>query len=294
MTDVRDPGVDDFRGQSLFWPPLPRLAGEGGGEGEEAHSEARLVLAGQNPLSPETGEKGQNRRFPVRKTSYSALLLLTAFAAGCQQKMADQPSYRRQKPSAFFADGSSSRPLPEGVVAREFIRSDDALMSGLNPQVRANGPHPAGAEIPASAAADDPAKFADAAPFALTDADLKRGQRQFTIYCTVCHGPLGNGAGKIVERGYVHPPDYAKDPSRAFARYGKPVMLRDAPIGYIYEVITKGYGAMPRYGPMIEPADRWRVAAYVQALQLSRHAELAKLPSDERQAAQAELEKGTP
>ncbi len=217
------------------------------------------------------------------------LILAVLLAAGCQQKMADQPSYRREKPSALFADGSSSRPQPPGTVARGTLRDDDALLSGLTPAARAKGTHPAGAEKPASDAPTDPAKFATAAPFALTRGDLERGQQQFTIFCAVCHGPLGNGKGKVVERGYLPPPDYATDPSRGFALYGKAVLLRDVPIGYFYEVITKGYGGMPSYRHQIDAKDRWRIAAYVRALQLSRHAEVAKLPAAERAAAEKEL-----
>jgi mono/diheme cytochrome c family protein len=212
--------------------------------------------------------------------------LLAALAAGCQQKMAEQPNYRPYQPSAFFADGMSARQLPEGVVAREWPRSDDPLMTGLKPEFR-GAPAPAGEKATATppGAPSDPAKFVDTFPFELTRADLDRGQERYTIFCAVCHDPVGTGGGKIPERGYVKPPNFHTDASRGFALYRKAVLLRDAPVGYLFEVVSRGYGAMPRYGPQLPPRDRWRVVAYVRALQLSRHADLGKLPPAARKAA---------
>jgi mono/diheme cytochrome c family protein len=217
-------------------------------------------------------------------------LLLAAIAAGCQQKMADQPSYRPYQPSAFFPDGASARPLPAGVVAREWLRSDDPLVTGL--KGGRGSPAPAGEKggtKPPPGAPSDPAKFADGFPFELTRADLDRGQERYTIFCAVCHDPVGTGGGKIPERGYVKPPNFHADNSRGFALYRKDVPLRDAPIGYLFEVVSRGYGAMPRYAPQIDAKDRWRVVAYVRALQVSQHAELSKLPPGARKAAEQSL-----
>ena len=221
-------------------------------------------------------------------------ILVAVLAAGCQQKMADQPAYRPLEPSTFFADGQSARPLPRGVVAREWAASTDPTTSGLKPEFRRGPASPAGdpaanPNTPPPGAPSDPSKFADEFPFELTRADLDRGQERYTIFCAICHGPLGDGTGKIPERGYVRPPNYYTDPSRGFARYDKAVLLRDVPVGYLFEVITRGYGAMPRYGPQIAAADRWRIAAYVRALQLSRHASLADLPASEQAAARKAL-----
>ena len=138
--------------------------------------------------------------------------------------------------------------------------------------------------------------FVTAFPFQVTEADLKRGQERYQVFCVPCHGPLGNGRGKIVERGFLEPtsfhltavnPDEAglrdrqrgENPaaiplgySRGFAFYGLRVPMRDVPVGYIFEVITKGYGGMPDYASQIPPADRWRIAGYIRALQLSQGA----------------------
>jgi mono/diheme cytochrome c family protein len=149
--------------------------------------------------------------------------------------------------------------------------------------------------------------FVSAFPFQVTEADLKRGQERFQIYCVPCHGPLGNGRGKIVERGFLEPTSFHTAPvsadeaalrerqfrdnpaaiplgvSRGFAFYGLKVPLRDVPVGYIFEVITRGYGAMPDHAAQIPPADRWRIVAYVRVLELSLHADAKTLPDDVRQ-----------
>jgi mono/diheme cytochrome c family protein len=220
-------------------------------------------------------------------------LCILAPLAGCQQKMADQPSYRPLQPSAYFSNGKSAQPLPEGTVAREWMRGDNSLMSGLKAEFRKRPPASAGqkatAALPPPDAPSSPDRFVGAFPFPLTRDDLNRGQERFAIYCAVCHDPVGTGQGRIVERGYIKPPNYHSDNSRGFGRYGIQIPLRDVPVGYVFEVITRGYGAMPRYGPQIEPRDRWRIAGYVRALQLSQHADLGKLPAAMRKRAEQSL-----
>jgi mono/diheme cytochrome c family protein len=140
-----------------------------------------------------------------------------------------------------------------------------------------------------------PAIYVQDYPFTITEPDLKKGQERFTIYCAVCHGPLGNGLGKIWERGYLTPTSfhttevseqekelYRKDPnrpidlplgySRGYSLWGIKIPLREVPVGYIFEVISKGFAGMPSYSAQIPPADRWRIIAYVRALQLSQYA----------------------
>jgi len=221
------------------------------------------------------------------------LLCVLVSLAGCQQKMADQPSYRPLQPSAFFSNGKSAQPLPNGAVAREWVLTDSPLLSGLKAEFRKQPPAPADAKAAKAAPPPDspssPDRFVAAFPFQPTRDDLNRGQERFTIYCAVCHDPVGTGRGKIVERGYIKPPNYHSDNSRGFGRYGIQIPLRDVPVGYLFEVITRGYGAMPRYGPQIEPRDRWRIVAYVRALQLSQHADLGKLPDAMRKQAERAL-----
>jgi len=125
-------------------------------------------------------------------------------------------------------------------------------------------------------------EYSSALPFPLTEEVLYRGQERFEIFCAVCHGAHGHGNGKIVQRGYTRPPSYVTDLSRGFEHRGIRIRLRDVPIGYFFEVISKGYGAMPDYESQVPPQDRWAIAAYVRALQISQHLPLGDLPEDER------------
>jgi mono/diheme cytochrome c family protein len=109
-----------------------------------------------------------------------------------------------------------------------------------------------------------------AAPPSVTLALLERGQERFRIYCTPCHSELGDGHGMIVQRGFPTPPSYHID------------RLRAAPVEHFYDVIAHGYGAMYSYANRVQPADRWAIAAYIRALQLSQHAALADVPADQR------------
>jgi mono/diheme cytochrome c family protein len=149
--------------------------------------------------------------------------------------MHNQPKYRPLRPSTLFADGSSARPLVEGTVARGTLNADEALFTG---KVRGTPVH----EM----------------PFQISDADLNRGQERYNIYCTPCHDPGGNGRGMVVQRGYRQPPSLHVE------------RLKTADPGYIFDVITNGFGAMPDYKAQIDARDRWRIIAYIRALQLSQ------------------------
>jgi mono/diheme cytochrome c family protein len=177
-----------------------------------------------------------------------AFCLVAAAASGCRQDMHNQPKAIPLRESMFFKDTSSARPLVEDTVARGTLQDDAAFFTGKNGT----------AEV-------------DALPFPLTADVLDRGEQRFNIYCTPCHGMSGQGDGMIVRRGYRQPPSYHID------------RLRQAPIGHFYDVMTNGFGAMPDYRGQIAPRDRWAIAAYVRALQLSQHAPAAEFPPEERQ-----------
>jgi len=243
------------------------------------------------------------------------LFLLAAVvlpSTGCRQKMSDQPYYRPLEASDMFADGRASRPLEVGVIHRAQNLESDPLVTGLtsaewarvyaqqaNPKFDLNVVTPienkeSAVSLPRydQRVAGNPKVYVEEFPFAITPADLDRGQDRFTIYCSVCHGALGNGQGKIWERGYLNPTSFhteivgahekslAKHDapktglgiSRGYALWDIAIPLREAPVGYYFEVITKGYGGMPSYSAQIPPADRWRIIAYVRALQYSQHA----------------------
>jgi mono/diheme cytochrome c family protein len=181
--------------------------------------------------------------------------------------MARQPSYRPLHTSTFYSDGQASRPLVPGTVARGHLRTDLALFAGkTSPQARA-WTRPAaiigtatlgglGAVAVANAEQDN---YVDTFPFPISRAVLQHGHDRYMIYCVVCHDPLGTGRGKIVERGYTAPPSYHID------------RLRQVPVGHFFDVITHGYGSMPSYAVQVPPRDRWAIAAYIRALQLSQH-----------------------
>lgn len=169
-----------------------------------------------------------------------------SFSAGCQylrQDMADQPKNRPLSPSEFFADGRSERPLIENTVARGSI-ADDALV------------------VP---------KDSNAFPLPVNWALLERGEERYNIFCSPCHGLQGDGNGMIAMRGVKRPPTYHQD------------RLRQSPSGYFYDVITNGFGQMYGYSAQIPPRDRWAIIAYIRALQLSRNAKVAELPTGLRE-----------
>lgn len=142
-----------------------------------------------------------------------------------------------------------------------------------NVRVRPPNPRPAQPQTPLEALTFDP-RYVDAFPFAVTRAILERGRERYNIFCVVCHDPLGTGRGKIVERGYTPPPSYHEP------------RLRQAPVGHFFDVITHGFGSMPDYQEQVPPRDRWAIAAYIRALQLSQHTRIADLSEPDRQRIQ--------
>jgi mono/diheme cytochrome c family protein len=143
--------------------------------------------------------------------------------------MHDQPKYKPLRGSEIFGDKRSARPLVEGTVARGTLREDAGYFAGKTKD-----------------------GFVTELPMAVTAQLLERGQTQFQVFCSPCHGRTGRGDGMIVRRGFKQPSSYHVD------------RLRQMPIGYFYDVITIGFGAMPDYAAQIAPADRWAIAAYVR------------------------------
>lgn len=217
-------------------------------------------------------------RIPRPASLYFTLAIAALLAAGCQQKMANQPSYKPDDPSEFYPDGKSARPVVAGTVARGHLRIDSALFTGRTPAAAAA----AGGAQEQSAAAEEsehPLLAAEAReftgvvdefPFPLTPEILEHGRNRFLIYCVVCHDAVGTGLGKIVERGYTRPPSYHIE------------RLRKAPAGYFFRVITRGYGSMPSYAAQVPVRDRWAIVAYIRALQLSQRFPEDKLPPELR------------
>lgn len=170
----------------------------------------------------------------------TCLALFGVLVGGCQiqQDMARQPKNKPLSPSAFFEDGRSERTPVENTVARGSLLNDELFVP----------------------------KDSNAFPLPLTPELMTRGQERYKIFCSPCHGLQGDGNGMVVMRGMKHPPTYHQD------------RLRQVQNGYLYDVITNGFGGMLGYSAQIPPADRWAIVAYVRALQLSRNAPVSELP----------------
>jgi mono/diheme cytochrome c family protein len=167
----------------------------------------------------------------------SGLPLLVLALGGCRNDMHHQAKITPFRESAFFPDGASARALPEGTIARGFLRADAAFARGQGPD----------------------GKFVEQIPVPLTRNLLVRGQERFDIFCSPCHGRTGEGQGMIVQRGFKRPPSYHVD------------RLRAERAGYFFDVITNGFGQMSSYAMQVTPEDRWAIVAWIRLLQASQH-----------------------
>lgn len=178
-----------------------------------------------------------------RWTLATAAVALMIIAAGCRQDMQDEPRMVPQRGTDFFANHRSVRPQVFDTVARGQQDASDYFHTGvIDNQVQ------------------------DKMPFAVTNTVLLRGQEQYNLYCAPCHSRVGNGRGMIVMRGYKPAGDLVAP------------RIEHEPLGHYFDVISHGYGAMPDYAAQINTQDRWAIAAFIRALQLSQHATLQDVP----------------
>ena len=166
--------------------------------------------------------------------------------------MYDQPRYEPYESSDFFDDGTSARPLVAGTVPR--------------PDPDEQGPWSAELFTTGKTAG----KLSETLPFPVDRVVLERGQQRFRIFCTPCHGELGDGRGMIVQRGFNPPPSFHSEE------------VRKKPVGHYFDVMTRGFGTMYSYAARIPARDRWAIAAYIRALQVSQHALASDLSADEK------------
>lgn len=185
--------------------------------------------------------------------AYRYLLVAVVLVSGCRIDMHLQPKYLPYEPTDFFADGRSERQPVAGTIARGQLRLDEFFYTGKENGAEAN-------------------MF----PFPITHQDLERGRERYNIYCTPCHDYAGTANGMIVQRGFPVPPSFQTQ------------RLREAPVGHFFGVMTNGFGVMYSYADRVEPADRWRIAAYIRVLQLSQGATLADVPDDQKQKLNAQ------
>jgi hypothetical protein len=184
----------------------------------------------------------------MSRTALAAVCFVSSvLAAGCRQDMHDQPRYKPYSTSDFFQDQRASRPQVEGTIARGHLREDPLLFTGKQDGT-----------------------FVDVFPFPVTALVMARGRERFDIFCSPCHGRTGEGDGMIVRRGFRRPPTFHQD------------RLRQVAAGYIFDVVTNGFGLMPDYAAQVPVPDRWAIVAYLRALQRSRQATITDVPQADR------------
>ena len=194
------------------------------------------------PMNRKNFGKTTVRRWASALLAAAALMLLSS----CREDMQNQPKFIPLRENTFYQDLRSARPLLEGTIARGQLEDDPLLYTG-----KVDG------------------KELNQFPFMIGEQDLARGRERYNIYCAPCHSQLGDGNGMIVQRGFKRPPSYFE-----------PRLLK-APVGHFFNVMTNGWGAMGDYSAQIPVADRWRIAAYIRALQLSQTATANDVPAGE-------------
>ena len=195
----------------------------------------------------------------IRKAGVMACCAtLGVLVTGCHIDMWVQPKVKANQENEFFRDGMGNRPPVAHTVARGQLHLDDAFYKGMT-QV---GPKVTDM------------KLVEEFPFKVTKEVLQRGQERFKVYCTPCHGQLGNGKGMIAQRGLAlrrQPGNFHTD------------RLRKMPIGHFYDVITNGYGVMYSYATRVTPEDRWKIVAYIRVLQLSQNPDASLLSDKDKE-----------
>jgi len=177
----------------------------------------------------------------------TVVILLVGLLCSCRKGMVEDGRIKPLEKSDYFSNGMTARPPVEGTVPRDQLDADSAYFQG-----EING------------------RLVTGFPMVLTTDILARGQERFDIYCSVCHSRTGEGNGMVVQRGFPQPPTYHQS------------RLRDAPPGYFFGVITRGYGVMYAYADRVKPSDRWAIVAYIRALQRSQDARWNDVPEAER------------
>jgi mono/diheme cytochrome c family protein len=195
--------------------------------------------------------------------------LLNGLSA-CHTDMWNQPKYKPLAASTFFPDGAAARMPVPGTIPYEGIRRSwtNPLYQELTqqPQVPAfNDEAFYTGKLGANFVADN--------YFPITEQLLQRGKERFEITCAPCHGLVGDGNGVVTSRGFPMPPTFHQD------------RLREVEDGYIFDVITRGFGRMYTYAARVAPEDRWAIIAYIRALQYSQNVPLDQLTAEEREKA---------
>lgn len=226
-----------------------------------------MIRAGKPGGSPRGGSLRSGTL--ARGLMVIAALASLSVLSGCRLEMYDQPRHEPLEMSTFFPDSQSARPQVQGTVPRTHTFTGDVSYygessGGIIPKVDSG--------VAARASNPDFGQYDrnGNVPVPVTHQLLVRGKERYNIYCSPCHGVTGDGQGMIVQRGFPVPPSFHED------------RLRQVADGHFYDVITNGFGVMYSYASRIPPDDRWAIAAYIRALQLSQNAPAQSLSPQER------------
>jgi mono/diheme cytochrome c family protein len=170
--------------------------------------------------------------------------------------MDSQPKYKAQRENPFFADNRATRPAIDGTVAVGDARDDDKFYKGKEGDAWTR-------TFPSQVALDE--------------ATMDRGRQRFGIYCTPCHGQVGQGDGMVAKRADSLAQGTWIPPTNVNQEY-----LRQMPVGELFNTISNGVRNMPGYAPQIKTEDRWAIIMYVRALQRSRSGSVNDVPPDAR------------
>jgi len=185
----------------------------------------------------------------LRKSGLLGLAALPLLA-GCPSldPMWRQPKAQAYQADAQHADGLAMRAPPAGTVQFRSL-AEPGVVTGRG----------------------DDGQYLAASPVVLDAATLARGRKKYDIHCAVCHGVLGDGESQLALNMSLRKPPNLHQP-----------VYRDAADGYLYDVVTHGFGLMPGYARELDEKERWAVVGYVRALQLSQAATLGQVPAPER------------
>lgn len=198
----------------------------------------------------------------MRRSFVTGLMLVALLLAGCRGTQSEDPPFHMnldmdfqqkfgpQEANPFFEDNAAMRTPVAGTVPRGELRDSSALYRGRT----------------------EAGDYVEQIPISVNREVLERGQDRYDIHCSVCHGKTGAGNGIIMRGDYGYTPASSYHIDR----------LRNAPDGYLYDVIANGVRNMPAYGQKVPVMDRWAIVAYIRALQRSQNASPEELPANVR------------
>jgi mono/diheme cytochrome c family protein len=201
----------------------------------------------------------------MKKFQHLLIIGSAALAVGCRgtpsentpihpiRNMQDQEKFEPFEKNTFFPDESAMRMPVEGTVARGDLHDD-------NPEFY-TGKDKKGADLTKN-------------PLPLSSLTMERGHQRFNIYCSPCHGQIGDGKGIVAQRGLTQ----GMVPPTSF----QSADMMKKPDGHFFDVMTHGIRNMQPYAYQVSVNDRWSIVHYIRALQRSQHASINDVPASMR------------